>query len=394
LHYFITAYPVVKVFLHCIYHILPKLLDIFLDNSSISDKIYLIFLAFLLYYFTRNMKPKLKDVAKKAGVSITTASMALSGKGRISEEVRINVTKAARELGYTRKHPAEKKTADSSHTVGIFISIDYEWVFIWHFIRPIIVEIESNLKNDRKNITLIPIHRTSSDEEIIRKVIESRVEAIISIHLGNENLMSRLEQLEIPTILVMNGNFQDKFYSVLVDDIQCAYEGTMHLIGLGHRNIAYAECDRPDLPVLLNDRCFGFRKAIEEAQIKVPGDNYIRFDLNDIDELEKKLSNLFSKPNRPTAIFCLDDDIALRVITVLSGMGIKTPEDYSIIAPGDVLDYNLNHIPKITTMKINTTYMGKIVYQMLMNRLEHKPEDLHVLKVKHQLVRRGTCKEL
>jgi DNA-binding LacI/PurR family transcriptional regulator len=61
------------------------------------------------------------------------------------------------------------------------------------------------------------------------------------------------------------------------------------------------------------------------------------------------------------------------------------------MAPGDVLYYNKSFIPRITTMRINTTYMGKIIYQMLMNRMEHRPEDLHVLKVKHQLVRRGTC---
>lgn len=340
------------------------------------------------------MKPKLKDVAERAGVSITTASMALSGKGRISEVVRSQVIAAARDLGYTRKQPAMQNREISNNTVGIFVSIDYEWDFIWHFIRPIIVEIEANLKGEKKNTVLIPIHRSSSDEEIIQKVIESRVEAVISMHLGNENLITRLEELGIPVIIVMNNNFQDKFYSVLVDDIQCAYEGTMYLISLGHRNLAYAECERPDLPILLNDRCFGFRKAIEESGIKVSDDNYIRFNLNDLKTLRQKLSAIFAKPDRPTAIFCLDDDIAMRVISVLSESSYTTPEDYSIIAPGDVLDYRLKHIPQITTMKINTTYMGRIVFQMLMNRLEHKPEDLHVLKVKHQLVRRGTCREL
>ena len=121
------------------------------------------------------MKPKLKDVAKKAGVSITTASMALSGKGRISEDFRKTVINAARELGYTRKQSAHKQNETSSHLIGIFVSIDSEWDFIWHFIRPIIVEIESNLRSDKKNTTLIPIHSSSSDEEIIRKVIESHL---------------------------------------------------------------------------------------------------------------------------------------------------------------------------------------------------------------------------
>ncbi len=339
------------------------------------------------------MKAKLKDVARKANVSLTTASLALSGKGRISDVVRSAVVEAADTLGYSRKKPVAPEQPVQTASVGIFISIDYEWAFIWGFIRPIIEEIEHNLKSEKKNTVLIPIHRTSSDEEIVRKVIEARIEAVISLHYGNGHLLSTLEKLGIPTIVVMNNNFQDTFYSVLVDDMQCAYEGTMHLINLGHCNLVYVECERPDLPVLLNDRCFGFRKAIEESKIRVPGESYIRFDLNDLDELRRKVRIPFSKRDRPTAIFCLDDDIALRVITVLSDLDLRVPDDVSIIAPGDVLDYNLQHIPQITTMRINTTYMGKIVFQMLMNRLEHKPEDLHVLKVKHQLVKRGTCRE-
>lgn len=341
------------------------------------------------------MKPKLKDVADKAQVSITTVSLVLSEKGRISESVRQSVLDTARELGYRRqeKIQPEPLIMSKTNTVGIIVSIDEEWAFIWGFIRPIIEEIEQSLNQDGRNTILVPIHRKSSTEEIINKIKQSRIEAVISLHYGNETLFSALEEMEIPTIIVMNNNFQDKFYSVLVDDIQCAYEGTMHLVGLGHKNLAYVECERPDLPVLLNDRFFGFRKAIDECAITVPEENILRVELNNINEMRSRLSVLFGKKSedRPTGIFCLDDDIALRVMSVLSELDIRIPEDVSLIAPGDVLDYSQPLIPRITTMKINTTYMGKIIYQMLMNRMEHQPKDLHVLKVKHQLVRRGTC---
>lgn len=339
-------------------------------------------------------KPKLKDVAEKAGVSISTASLALAGKGRISSEVREAVSKSAEELGYQRKQQPISALSVKTGRIGIFFSIDYEWAFIWHFIRPIIEEIETNLKKVEKSTILIPIKKSLSNEEILEKVIEARVEAVISLHFGNNEILQNLEDLDIPVIVVMNNNFQNKFYSVLVDDIQCAYEGTMHLIDLGHRELLYIECERPDLPVLLNERCFGFRKAVEEAKIHVPAENFVRFELNDFDELHKKLTLVVRKESRPTGIFCLDDDIALRVIVKLREFGLNTPEDYSIIAPGDVLDYNMKHVPPVTTMRINTTYMGRIVYQMLMNRIRHNPEDLHVLKVKHQLVKRGTCRPI
>jgi len=341
------------------------------------------------------MKPKLKDIAAKAQVSITTVSMVLSGKGRISESVRKLVFDTAEELGYRRKSVVKSpmNQSDTNGTIGIIVSIDEDWAFIWAFIRPIIEELEQSFNKDGRNTILIPILHDSPVDEIINKVIISQIDAVISLHYGNEQFLSTLERMSIPSILVMNNHFQDRFYSVLVDDIQCAYEGTMHLVNLGHKNLAYVECERQDLPVLLNDRFFGFRKAIEESGIMVPQDQIVRFELNNIETLRTQLSKLFRKAREgsPTGIFCLDDDIAMRVINVLSELDIRVPEDVSIIAPGDVLDYKQSYIPQITTMRINTSYMGKIIYQMLINIMDHKPEDLHVLKVKHQLVKRGTC---
>jgi len=338
------------------------------------------------------MKPKLKDVAKAAGVSLTTASLVLSGKGRISPEVQQNVLKAVEDLGYVRKN--RSIDAGGTKNVGIFQSIDYEWGFIWVFIRPLIDQIEKNMRALKINTVLLPIKKTDTKQEIIEKIKKADVQAVVSIHYGNADLFTFLEESDIPVIVVMNGNFQDTFYSVCVDDYQGAYEGTLHLIKLGHRKIAYVEAERPDLPMLLNDRFIGYRKAMEEYGLQMPEESIIRFELSDKVELAGKIAGAFDKPDRPTAIFCLDDEIALRVYFVLEELGFTIPKDVSLIAPGDVLDYEQHYYPQITTMKINTTYMGEIVALMMQNRINHNPEDIHVLKVKQQLVRRGTCREL
>jgi len=338
------------------------------------------------------MKPKLKDVATAASVSLTTASLVLSGKGRISDEVRQKVLKAVEDLGYVRKDRARGPAAIGN--MGILHSIDNEWGFIWVFLRPLVEEIERNMRAMGINTVLIPIKKTDTTQEIVEKIGRAEVRAVVTLHYGNPDLFTTLEESDIPVVVVMNGNFQDSFYSVCVDDYQGAYEGTLHLIKLGHRNIAYVEAERPDLPMLLNDRFVGYRKAMEEYGLDMPEETTIRFELTDSRELEGKIAAAFGRPNRPTAVFCLDDEIALRVYFVLAALGFSIPKDVSLIAPGDVLDYQQFYYPQITTMRINTTYMGKIVAQMMQNRINHKPEDIHVLKVKQQLVRRGTCREL
>ena len=102
------------------------------------------------------MKPKLRDVAEKAGVSLTAASMVLSDTGRISEDTRLRVLRAAEELGY------KKKIRNSGRMpfdhVCILFKGDYEWAFIFNFIRPLIESIESNLKKAGLNLILIPIY--------------------------------------------------------------------------------------------------------------------------------------------------------------------------------------------------------------------------------------------
>ena len=178
-----------------------------------------------------------------------------------------------------------------------------------------------------------------------------------------------------------------------MDNFQGAYEGTTFLLELGHQNILYMDFLRENLPLLSSDRFTGFKKAFDEKEIVFPDANKVFYNPVNHNKCKDDLEVLFESSNPPTAIFCLDDDVAGRAISVLNEIGLEVPKDVSIIAPGDVLDFSIPYIPKITTMRIDTTYLGRITAQMVVNCLTHKPDSIHVLKVKQQLVRRGSCKE-
>lgn len=338
------------------------------------------------------MKVTLRDVATAAGISLTAASMALSDTGRLSEETRHKVRQCAKDLGYRLKTPGSGKT-DEAGTVGILFNIDADWAFVFTFIRPIIEEIGWTLGAQGYTTTLIPISRRDDDASIFTKVTKAKAVALATLHYGNENLFVRLEESGIPVVLIMNNNFQDRFYSVCVDDYQGAYEGACRLIRRGHRSLGYVECVRHDLPQLLVDRFFGFRKAVEEYGLDFDESRKIHVEPEDMPALASRLSSMLARHPDTTGIFALDDELALRVVVALSMIGRKVPGDLSLIAPGDVLDYDQPHIPSICTMRIDTAYMGRIAAQMLLNRIQHNPQELHVLKVKQQLVRRGSVAE-
>lgn len=335
------------------------------------------------------MKVTLRDVAHAAGVSMTAASMALSETGRLSEETRHKVQAAARTLGYKAKTPASVRMEEGP-TVGILMNIDADWAFVYHFIRPIIEEIKSTLAEQGFTTIIIPISRHDLAEELYAKIQKSNAIAVASLHYGSEILFERLENIGIPVVLIMNSNFQDQFYSVCADDYQGAYEGACALIRRGHRSIGYFDCIRQDLPQLLVDRFFGFHKAIEEYGLEFNDSLKARVELENMPALTRSIERMLKDNPGLTGIFTLDDDLALRIIVALSMIGKRVPTDLSLIAPGDVLDYSLPHIPHISTMRIDTAYMGRIAAQMVLNRIIHNPQEIHVLKVKEQLVQRGS----
>jgi len=343
---------------------------------------------------TDKQQPRLKDIAEKAGVSATTATMIFTGTGRISELTKQKVLEIAESMGY--EHPQrKKKTLKAGIHVALLILIDKEWSFVWHFLIEMIQEIENDLNRYGLKTVLIPISHHDDDMDIYQKIIRLGCRSVFSIHIGKERLFRRLEDEGIPVILIMNNNYQDQYFSICVDDFQGAYEGTRYLLNLGHQQIYFVDSFREDLPTLSTDRYYGFRKALEETGVHIPDEHRISCNIDSTEnELEDYFLHSLKQPNPPTALFCLDDEIAFRVWNVLNRLGYSVPDDISIVAPGDVLDYSKPYIPPITTMKIDMKYVGRLAVDMLNNRLKNDIRTVHVLKVKQQLIERGSCRAI
>jgi DNA-binding LacI/PurR family transcriptional regulator len=334
---------------------------------------------------------RLKDIAGKAKVSVATASLALAGKGRISDAVRERVHAVASQLGY-RAGRAVRARPVAGTMVGILHVEDrgYEW----NFIRPTLLELERALLQKGYSAVLIPALSGAQSEHVVAMVAATGVSAVFAIQFADGKAFESLEQRGVRVVVINNSEFQDRFHSVCVDDFQGAYEGTLSLLNLGHRSIAFVEYERPDSPAVVADRFIGFRKALDEHRLAFPPELRITIPFMDAKRLEKRLATLFSRAAKPTAIFAHDDYLGLYVIDALAELGLEVPRDVSLVAPGDVLDYSLPRMPQITTMRINTAMLGRIAANLMLERLRGDYGEVHVLKVKEQLVRRATCRKL
>jgi LacI family transcriptional regulator len=335
---------------------------------------------------------RLQDVAEKAGVSLATASLALSGKGRISDEVRARVRETAGRLGYAARAASGARRPAGPACIGILHYGDH--AYEWGFIRPTLFELQNAVLLRGYLPVLIPVDQKTGFEHALRLITSQEVPAVFSIHYGNEPLFSELEKRGVSVVVVNNSTYQDRFFSVCVDDFQGAYEGAAYLVSLGHRDIAFIEYERPESPAVVADRFVGFRKALDEKGIPFAPEQRITIPFMDRERLARRLSTLFGRAARPTAVFAHDDYLGMFVIEALRGIGLSVPADVSLLAPGDVLDYGLPFTPQITTMRINTSLLGRIAADLLLERMKRHHEGVHVLKVKEQLVRRETCRAI
>jgi DNA-binding LacI/PurR family transcriptional regulator len=276
--------------------------------------------------------------------------------------------------------------------MGILHAEDREYE--WHFIRPTVLELERSMRQRGHVPVLIAASTKEDSEKVVRHVVEAGVGAVFTLQMSDGAVFSELRSRGIQVVVINNSGFQDRFHSVCVDDFQGAYEGTLSLLTLGHRSLAFVEYARPESPNVVADRFIGFRKALDEHRVGFSPERRITIPFMDGKKLEKKLAALFGRSEKPTAIFAHDDYLGLYVIDALGRLGISVPKDVSLVAPGDVLDYNLPCTPQISTMRIDTTLLGKIAANLMFDRIRNTDSDVHVLKVKEQLVRRASCRQV
>ena len=143
------------------------------------------------------------------------------------------------------------------------------------------------------------------------------------------------------------------------------------------------------------DRFFGFRKAMEENGMVFPEKWRKTIDYRDYTQIETALHELLDDPQRkPTAFFIHDDMLAAKIVYILNKVKISVPDDISLIAPGDTLNYSQMETPQISTMKIDTGLMGQYAVTMLLERLQKGEQAAHLLRIKQSFQDRGSIKTL
>jgi len=305
----------------------------------------------------------LADVAKRAGVSKSTASRALSGRGSVSLRTQEKVSAAAEEIGFVPSSAAESLATGRSRNIAVVTPFINRW-----FYSEVIDGVESALIGAGYDLTL---YRLTDDKEQRKALfdyflVRKGVDAVIALTLFmSDDEVQKLRKLGKPIVGI--GGQIPGIPTFSIDDVRTARRATEHLIELGHTNLVHVGGDQEkqlDFEVHSN-RLKGFREALSRAGLSHP-DDFFADDFDISGGYRSAHKALGEHKSRPTAILAGSDEIAIGVMTAARELGIRIPEDLSIIG---IDGHPLSETFGLTTMNQNASRQGSMAVSQALAQL-------------------------
>lgn len=323
----------------------------------------------------------MRDVARLAGVSVGSVSAVINEKATASAGLKERVQAAMEALDYHPDHVARSLKVRHTHTVGMVIPDISN-----PFFTELMLGAEIAARARRYSIILC---NSSEDPALERQCLNAlfsrRVDGVILAPADVHGAQDRFTSRRFPMVLVDRVPPHFKGLAVIANNLEAAYQGARHLIGLGHQRIAIIT-GRLDLSTGI-DRLEGFRKAMQEAHLLVR-DEYIQRGNFQLETGYQRGLKLLSLPEPPTAVFCCNNKLTLGLMRVLAEHGVSCPEQVSVLGFDD-FDWAASFRPRLTTLAQPTFEMGKRAMDLLLRKIESpdepEPEDLAPISLRATL---------
>ena len=339
------------------------------------------------------MAVTLKDVAQLAGVSTSTVSRTCKDHPSISEETKEKVRRAMAELGYESGFMAPPITPQEPKSIGIILPPSrkeaYENTFYLEAVRGI-----SAFCNQKQYANTLV---TGYDEDEIISVIKSMVKNnqadsfIVLYSKLNDSVINYLYNEGLLYVLIGKANqFANQTIYIDNDNFLAGQDATEYLIHKGHRKIGFIVKD-PNLTCSV-DRKSGYHLALMNHEIPVISTYCI--------DLSKQRRNYFNEiltymqqPDRPTAVVVSDDIIAFTLNQVCFELGLRVPDDLSIIGFNNSIVAKMS-APPLTSIDVNSFQLGIEAASQIINHIVNPNLMATKIIVPHQLVERDSCKNM
>lgn len=310
------------------------------------------------------MATTIKDVAREAGVSVATVSRVMNGHAAVTPETRERIQRIAAELRFMPSSAARSLITRRTHTVGALLP-DLHGEFFSELIRGI------DLAARARGLHLLvsSSHDNAAEAAAALRAMHGRVDGLLvmSPHVDANFLGGNLPP-GLPAVLMNTGVDDAEHATLRVDNFGGAQAMVRHLVGVGHRHIAFIA--GPELNHEAQERLRGYRAALAEL---LPGERelVLQGDFTDASG-ERAGQELIALADRPSAVFAGNDMMALGCLSALTRAGLDVPRDIAVTGFDDIPICRYVR-PALTTVRVPIVELGALALAELATAIE-RPE--------------------
>ncbi len=328
------------------------------------------------------------DVARVAGVSITTVSHVINGTRFVRDELKDRVLNAMRELNYRPNTLARGLRKGQTKTIGLIVPDNSNLFFaeIARFIEDV------GYNNGYSVILCNSDNNLEKQRTYIEALVAKHVDGIVFISAGDSGEdLKVLIDAGIPIVVADREVSQTLADVVLVDNEHGGYIATKYLIDLGHQHIACIEGPSDLTPSA--QRVLGYRRALSEIGLPIEADYSVSGDFR-IPSGEAAMAKLLALPRPPSAVFVCNDMMAIGAIRAARDRGLSIPEAISIVGFDDI-PLAPATFPALTTVAQPKMEIARVATELLIQRMQDQTPNVErqCIVLEPELVLRDSCRK-
>lgn len=329
----------------------------------------------------------MKEVAERAGVSITTVSHVINKTRFVSDELAKRVKQAIEELDYRPHQLAQSLRRGTTQTIAVLVSD-----IVNPFFPEVVRGAEDSAKENGYSLILCNTDEDPQTESFyVSLMVDRRVDGfIIAPSMAAEGSLRSLIKKDIPLVVIdrpMEALSVDQVYS---DNVNGAYQATKYLLSLGHRRIGLIM----ELEGIrsFDDRKAGWERALKEQGLSAVSELVQQAGL-EIEGAAEAARYLVEGPPQATAIFATNNLMTLGVLRYLKKNNVSCPRDLSVVGFDDP-EWAASFNPSITSIAQQSYEMGYKACDLLVTRMQEKTPESRVVQLNCELKIRESCAPL
>ncbi|MHA6533093.1 LacI family DNA-binding transcriptional regulator [Paenibacillus sp. BAC0078] len=329
----------------------------------------------------------IKEIAQLSGVSKSTVSRVISGRGYTSQEARDKVLKVIQELQYKPSAVARAMVSQRTHNIGILIYRREYPVASHPFYGKILDAILATASPMNYSVFV-----TTEYEMSLRSadfMLEKRVDGLILISRLEQNVIDHIGKFGVPYIMVNGSTDVPGVIHIVNRDQNGGMEAARHLSGLGHRRIFVLAGPQSHRSHHL--RLEGFRTYMNGQGYEFGESDITYLESSTFEEGYRKMEEHWEhfRSHPYTAIFGTNDMIALGAMKFLMEHSVTVPGQVAVMGFDDI-DAASILTPSLTSVRVDTEMMGRLACEMLDKLIRHEPVEETAIELEPQLVIRDS----